>query len=69
MKLTKRQRDVLASIQRSGPGPCMLTRAATIPAPVCQLVQMGFLETLNRMRPGPQVYEITPSGRKALELA
>lgn len=64
--LTKAQRAVLQFILAEGPGTLPLTKAGRTPAAVAELVDGGFLETLNRLRPGPPMYEITPAGRALL---
>lgn len=66
VKLTKAQRAALEYIRREGPGTLPDTKSGRVPAAVDQLVQAGLLETLNRLRPGPAMYEITPAGRAAL---
>jgi hypothetical protein len=65
VKLTKSQRSALRFILDNGPGTMSLASGRT-PAAVDQLVQAGMLETLNRLRPGSPMYEITPVGRQAL---
>jgi hypothetical protein len=65
-KLTKAQREALRFILAKGPGTLPLTKAGRTPAAVADLVEAGLLETLNRIRPSPPMYEITPAGRAAL---
>jgi hypothetical protein len=67
VKLTKAQRDALSYILENGPGTLPLTKAARTPAAVVRLLEAGLLETLNRLRPGPPMYEITPAGRSLLQ--
>lgn len=67
MKLTKAQRDALNFILANGPGTLPLTKQGRTPAAVAQLVERQFLETLNRLRASPPMYEITAAGRAALE--
>ncbi|ODT87032.1 hypothetical protein [Phenylobacterium sp. SCN 70-31] len=63
----KAQRDALIYILENGPGTIPMTKALRVPAPVQQCVEAGWLEPLNRLRPGPPMYEITASGRAALK--
>jgi hypothetical protein len=65
-KPTKAQRSALKFILTNGPGTLPLTKSGRVPAAVCQLLDAGLLETLNRLRPGPEMYEITAAGRQAL---
>jgi hypothetical protein len=69
LKLTKAQRNALAFILANGPGTIPLTRAGRTTAAVTGLVSPGLLETLNRLRPGPPMYEITAAGRAAIPAA
>ena len=65
-KLNARHLAYLRFILREGPGTVPDTKAGRTPKPVSQLVEGGFLETLNRIRPGATMYEITEAGRAAL---
>ncbi len=65
-RLTTAQRKVLAYILAAGPGTIPTTKSGGVTAAVAGLVSAGFLETLNRLRHGPPMYEITPAGRAAL---
>lgn len=65
-KLSKAERDALSYILTNGPGTLPLTRREQIPAHVVRLVAVGYLEKLNRLRPGSEMYEITDAGRQAL---
>ena len=67
VKLTKAQRAELRFILREGPGTLPLTADGRTRAVVVQLLEMGLIETLNRLRPGPAMYEITPAGRALLK--
>lgn len=64
--LTKAQKSALRLILREGPGTLPLTSRGQVTAAVAQLLSAGLLEPLNRLRPGPGMYEITPAGRAAL---
>ena len=66
-RLTKAQADALAAIVRRGPSCFRPTNQNREQAHVRQLFERGLIERLNRMRPGPTVYEITPAGRAALD--
>lgn len=66
LKLTKAMRDVLRFILREGPGTVPYTKQGRKSASVSHLLDAGMLEKLNRLRPGPAMYEITPAGRQAL---
>ena len=66
-RLTAAHRAALRFILQHGPGTFPLLKSGRHPKAVHDLVQRGFLETLNRIRPGPAVYEITSAGRAALE--
>lgn len=68
-RLTDRQRKALTIVQDRGAGPFALTTEGRIPATVLRLVELGYLEKLNRLRPGLPVYEITAAGRAALRSA
>lgn len=65
-ELTKAKIAVLRFILENGPGTLPLTRGGRTPAAVSDLLDGGMLEKLNRLRPGPPMYEITPAGRAAL---
>lgn len=65
-KLSKAERAALSFIKTNGPGALPTTNAARTPAHISRLVAAGYLETLNRLRAGPQIYEITAAGRAAL---
>jgi DNA-binding PadR family transcriptional regulator len=67
VKLTKGMRDALRFILASGPGTIPPTKAGRTSKAVVDLLDAGMLETLNRIRPGPAMYEITEAGRRALE--
>ena len=62
-KLTKAERGSLVFILNYGPGTLPLTKQSRVPAHVSRLVSAGYLEKLNRLRPGAEMYEITPAGR------
>lgn len=66
VKLSKAQRKALQFILHEGPGALPDTKAGRVPAAVAQLIELRMLETLNRIRPGPAMYEITAAGRAAL---
>lgn len=66
-KLTKAQRAALRFIIAEGPGTLPLTKEGRVTVAVAGLVDAGHLELLNRLRPGPPMYEITPAGRQALD--
>jgi hypothetical protein len=65
-KLTKAQRRDLAFILAEGPGTLPETKAGRTRASVSALLDRGLLETLNKLRPGNPMYEITPAGLAAL---
>lgn len=66
VKLTKAERGSLSFILKNGPGTLPMTTRGLVRAHVPRLVRAGYLETLNRLRPGPEMFEITPAGLAAL---
>lgn len=66
VKLTVEARKALGAIVDRGPSCFRSTSRGMQPAYVSQLVEAGFIERLNRMAPGPVIYEITKAGRAAL---
>lgn len=66
VRLTKAQKNALRYIEENGPGTLPPTSQGRTSAAVSKLIDGQLLETLNRLRPGPPMYEITPAGRAAL---
>jgi hypothetical protein len=66
MVLTASHRRVLRAILATGPGTSETTKSSAPTKAVRDLVEAGMLEVLNRLRPGPGMYEITAAGRVAL---
>lgn len=66
-KLTKAQAAALQFILSAGPGALPPTSTGRVTAAVQGLLDRGLLEELNKLRPGPPMYEITAAGRVALK--